>query len=70
MESIKINNELIINGRGGYRVLPKDVDAYVKRIEELSLMQDRRRKMGRWNCEKAEKYKESESIKIMKDIYQ
>ncbi len=67
---IRGNNELIINGCGGYRVLPKDVDAYVKRIKELSLMQDKRRKMGRWNCEKAEKYKESESIKIMKGIYQ
>lgn len=67
---IRGNNELIINGRGGYRVPPKDVDAYVRRIKELSSTQDRRREIGKWNCEKAEQYKESKSIKIMKGIYQ
>ena len=67
---IRGNNELITNGRGGYRVFPKNSAAYAEKIRELSFNAEKRKTMGGWNCRRAEYYKEAETMKIMKTIYQ
>ena len=67
---IRGNNELIRNGFGGYRVAPGDVSAYVRRIRELSSDPGKLEKVGSSNRMKAEDYREENTMRIMKGIYQ
>lgn len=67
---IRGNNELIRNGFGGYRVAPGDVSAYVRRIRELSSDPEKMEKMGNSNRIKAEDYREENTRRVMKGIYQ
>ena len=67
---IRGNNELIRNSFGGYRVAPGAVSAYVRRIRELSSDPEKMEKMGNSNRMKAEDYREENTRRVMKGIYQ
>lgn len=66
---IRGSNELIVNGRGGFRVPPRALGEYTAQLHALSVSQEKRERMGEWNRQTAEKYKEENTIKIMKDVY-
>lgn len=66
---IRGNNELIEEGRGGYRVKPEDIGAFGRRIETLAENRSLCIAMGRWNARKAEQYSADRVIAMMRRIY-
>ena len=66
---IRGNNELIDEGKGGFRVPARDAGAYCLAIEDLADDKEAREYMGAYNRKKAEEYSEKPVAEKMRRIY-
>ena len=67
--NIRGNNDLIEEGKGGHLVVPRDVDGFVKQIQDLILHSEKCDRMGRYNKDKIKDYDKAIVISKMRHIY-
>jgi len=67
--NIRGNNDLIVNGKGGYLVPPTDVIGYCNRISNLVNNETLRKQMGEFNKRVIEQYKKERVLAQMRRIY-
>lgn len=67
---IRGNIDLIVNGKGGYLAMPRDVNEFSKKIQTLYNDHELCVKMGKYNISTMDKYDIKDIKKVMKSIYE
>lgn len=66
---IRGNTDLIDEGKGGYLVIPNDIEGYLKTINKLIKNEELRKEMGIYNLECIKQYDVKKVKDKMKEIY-